>query len=1738
MRRFLAVFFSAFLFTSLGVGQTGFPRFSSIENDGFGNINRYNLNNQFAIPIVSVSSRGFNFNPTLSYNSLIWQKYFSSWAPVVDGNGAPTWGWGNQGTIGGATFLRQRLRCVANDGTNQWSYDYSNFDYLDQAGTHHLFNLDMLLSEQSEQYPECGDGSTQGTEYAGDGSGYYLVATASGNTVQAKVYAPTGTGISDGVRSDTNGNHITSYGVSANETDWNDSTGRVALKVVSDTVSTPRTTTYSYRDASGGWQNFVVKLASYNIRTAFGCSGISEYASSPVWLPYEIDLPDTAHNGQYSIQYEATPGSSSETTGRISHVNLPAGGYISYTYGGVNCDDGSPTSLIKVMNDGSTSSTWTYTRTSGSGLWSTTVNAPNGAAGNDAVYSFNSAGFPTDVKSYQGTSGGNILQEVGTSYTTGSDGIIYAYTNTTTTGNAQTKVARGFDLYGNLTGIAEYDGSTLLRSTSFSYLGSTQYVAANIVNRLTETVVSNGGGTAVARTVNTYDDYSSVGLSCITGASGHDDSNYGCSNTVRGNLTKTVKYSSPATGTGAITTQQVAYDSLGNVVSITDANNHSTSISYADSWGSNNPCSMSATYAYPTQVTNALSQQTSATYNSCTGALTSSKDANNQTTTFTYSDALLRQTNVSYPDGGGASYSYTPTQVTTQVIGGTSSTTTTDGLGRTIHSQTAGVTVDYGYGYDSQGSTQAVSNPYQSGSAPSTTTHYDAIGRPTRIDYADGTSHSSLTYADNCTTGTDAASNSRKLCTDALGRIAQVYEDPGGSNLATTYTYNGLDKLTDVLQSGGMPRHFFYDGLGRMIAANNPENASPQQPASLSCGTSQSWTMCYGYDNNSNLTSQTDNRGLQTTYTYDSLNRLTDKTFNDGRTPGQHYGYDITSSWMGPQYNTIGRLSQAHTDQDMRYFGTGGPPTCNSQNSSTANYNPANGNPTYCNWTDELYSYDAMGRLNRIGTAFPSEAGWAAHETDLTYDLAGNMTSLRYPDGRVVTQGIDGAGHLQNVTYDNWNGQHVGYTYASAFTYTAAGAQTEVTYGNGVYIHTPYNNRQQMCQVWSQIPSQPLIDTHIYYGGSTIYCNSTPGNNGNITQIKDWRNPDHTRYFGYDALNRIASFSNGDGSMQQSYSFDAFGNLSQSGTLNFQAGTNSNNQINSSGYIYDAAGNLSSINNGSFTSTYSFDAASRIFNVNSGGAYYTYDGNGERMRKDTNGSYTEYQYLNGQPIAEKHSDGTWSDYIYANGQMIARADSFNRYIQFTGTFSSVGNYGEMNLSPASNLVNYPIRNGDQLLWKQRQFGAYGGVYFFTNGGGGTTGWTLTDQNGEYGNDSLQTDGNWHSRAVNLSSFANATINSVQLVAEGNSPAGNWTVEFADIAVLSSDGKIQPIYNGATAVSASPWGTSGYSNPSISVQSVPASVGDTVYYTGDHVGSTRMLTSDGGWPISSSTFYPFGQEQDPTADPNHYKFTGLERDQESGLDHAMFRQYSSTQGRWMSPDPYLGSMDITNPQSLNRYNYVLNNPQRYVDPLGLNEGDYWLDQFGNIWYEGAGGVLSELDTTVNVTPGSDCGFGCTTYSASDLTSTVNPIPTSDYPGGTSNHGVMIGPLPNPDPCQQKAQNIQNLRNEITGRFQDYSDNSLPLPLFGPMSRAGHIQQIGNKQTALQNALNDYRTSGCGGPSGNAGLPGDVNQVAFAPLPTLSPSRPTPRQLLVGGAAVIGGVIVTVFAPELWLFAPAF
>ena len=112
-------------------------------------------------------------------------------------------------------------------------------------------------------------------------------------------------------------------------------------------------------------------------------------------------------------------------------------------------------------------------------------------------------------------------------------------------------------------------------------------------------------------------------------------------------------------------------------------------------------------------------------------------------------------------------------------------------------------------------------------------------------------------------------------------------------------------------------------------------------------------------------------------------------------------------------------------------------------------------------------------------------------------------------------------------------------------------------------------------------------------------------------------------------------------------------------------------------------------------------------------------------------------------------------------------------------------------------------------------------------------------------------------------------------------------------------------------------------------------GTVHYYLGDHLGSARAVTDATGALTEQSDYSPYGGEiWTSGSDPNHYKFTGKERDSESGLDNFEKRYDASSLGRFMTTDPVVVTTErLKNPQQLNLYSYVANNPLRFIDPTG-------------------------------------------------------------------------------------------------------------------------------------------------------------------------------------------------------------
>jgi RHS repeat-associated protein len=147
-------------------------------------------------------------------------------------------------------------------------------------------------------------------------------------------------------------------------------------------------------------------------------------------------------------------------------------------------------------------------------------------------------------------------------------------------------------------------------------------------------------------------------------------------------------------------------------------------------------------------------------------------------------------------------------------------------------------------------------------------------------------------------------------------------------------------------------------------------------------------------------------------------------------------------------------------------------------------------------------------------------------------------------------------------------------------------------------------------------------------------------------------------------------------------------------------------------------------------------------------------------------------------------------------------------------------------------------------------------------------------------------------------------------------------------------------------------TSTINNVKISGALTSSGPGTVHWLVADQLGTPRMILDQSGSlaNVKRHDYLPFGEEIASSisgrsgygyggGDGVRQEFTSKERDNETGLDYFGARYYSSTQGRFTSPDLLSGRPG--SPQSWNSYTYSINNPLKYVDPDGL----WWYTKDG-------------------------------------------------------------------------------------------------------------------------------------------------------------------------------------------------
>lgn len=1018
----------------------------------------------------------------------------------------------------------------------------------------------------------------------------------------------------------------------------------------------------------------------------------ASWTTSPAW-EFEYNDPD--------------PNCSGTNYGDLSKVTLPTGGSISYTW--CNCGPGVSSSgfIYRALssrtvnaNDGTPARIWHYSysavkQVNGStNYFTTTVTSPpvSGTVGDDTVYTVTGLGasytnnlaygyYVTQEDHYQGPSStGTLLKTIKTdyqySYPPSSMTIeicantafnVFPVRKTTIWPNGQqTKTESDYDsalsfydtrgnlrsglAYGNVVAKREYDyglgaPGPLLRTTASQYLAfsSSAYLTNNLLDLETSKTITDGGGTQRAATTFGYDE-SSLANSGIT--TQHDANPP--SGATRGNQTSVHRWQN--TSTSSTNTCPTVISSGGYAV---------TNITYFDTGtanGSSDPCTHPTTYAYssvyagayPTTITNALSQSSTYTYDLNTGLLASRADPNNLTTTYSY-DNLWRLSTTQYPNGGvdtitrqEVTFPYSAT-LTKSINSAQSSVSMEvfDGVGRLTQTQLSDPqgTVFVDTAYDSRGRVATVSNPYRTGndltSSPGITAYgYDPLDRKTSVTYPDG-SVLQTAYCASSTLLTDPTGRWHRSLADGIGRLVEIDEPNAiGASVASTgcpgtgepiwvtsYNFDTLGNLTNVVQNGSHQRSFTHDSLSRLLTSTNPEVG----------------TISYAYDADGTAITKTDARSIVTTYSYDALNRELTRTYSNGDP-------SITTTYDNA--NCLGLSSCSNIGHRTSMTDAGG---------------------------SEAWAYQ-VDPTNHRSVHVNQRTTSSITKTSTYYlDLAGNLTQAIYPTGRVVNYSFDNADRPSTAT-DGSNG----ITYATGFKTSPGG-----TCAANVTCYTPQGTFYAL-SIGQTSSFAGLNLTHIYNsrlqpqefkasgaGGNAIdisYSFADPNNSnknaGHVFSITNNLDSTRSQSFAYDQLNRLTSAwttsayaTSPAHCWGESYSLDPWGNLNSIAAISnsnytgcslesgFSSTADTNNHVPAWGY--DASGNATS---DGFITNYQWDSESQL--KSAAGVTYTYDGDGRRVAKV--GSKLYWYGSGGDILAETDGAGnTTTEYIFFGGKRIA-----------------------------------------------------------------------------------------------------------------------------------------------------------------------------------------------------------------------------------------------------------------------------------------------------------------------------------------------------------------------------------------------------------------------------------------------------------------------------------------------------
>ncbi len=878
------------------------------------------------------------------------------------------------------------------------------------------------------------------------------------------------------------------------------------------------------------------------------------------------------------------------------------------------------------------------------------------------------------------------------------------------------------------------------------------------------------------------------------------------------------------------------------------------------------------------------------------------------------------------------------------------STALTSVTGMTHHDDT-----NYGTGQTTRGNPTLVQRWVSGSTYLKTTLYYDTTGQVTKVTDPNGNS-GTLGYGTttSCTTSfsnayptviTNALGQATNNCYDFNTGLVTSITDPNSKT--TSFSYDDMNRLTQTsLPDGGCAQTTYssttlwdlyscltsttkrhdqidLDGLGRVT--NNDLVSDPQGAT----------TVTKAYDSTGRVLSVTNpyrstsdpTYGLES-YSYDGLNRITTASSSDGNTVETRYGAAVTS---------IAGAAASQLCASTTY-GLGYPTLVNDQAGRKHEV-----------WTDGL------GRIMEADEADSNNNLTVG--TCYTYGLLGNLTGVTPIQGsQTRTYVYDGLSRPTTATTPESGTTNFYYTNASGGLCSGApNALCRRTDARGITTTYTYDALNRLT---SKTYSDSTPAANFYYDEASV---TVGGKAYTLTNTKG--RPSHT--------------SAASGTAMTVHSYDSVGRMQDLWQCTpFNCSTSS---IWNMHYTYDLAGDITSWTHpGGFTVSNTISTAQRITQISS----------------SLNDS-THPPVLATLTYAPIGAISTLVNGCVGTGCVnIQETYDYNNRLQPVriqlGTSTTpnaksclVYNYYESLVSPTTCAIpaqgKWNNGNVDGYFFQDSANPSLGHTATYTHDtmnrlgtavATGSSTQNLTFSYGPYGNMTCQTNGSTNGPCPNWS--FDLTTNRINISGFIYDPAGNMTQDGGTTPFQTykwdAEGRVTQISQGSTVVAnytynalgqrvESSLGTSymenlydGQGNPLATNnrtfwdedfftplgtrQCVKYSDAVTYFLHPNALGSIGMITDQTGALKQDALYRPWGQFWAVAGALKDQRFAGMqERDGQTVLDPTPFRMYSSGDGRWLTPDPVAG--DITNPQSLNRYAYALNNPATLIDPSGLH-----------------------------------------------------------------------------------------------------------------------------------------------------------------------------------------------------------